>query len=137
MKRRNFIHALSGLPFMGMLAASTVETIIYVHDLTLTRQKVAVFDLDGKTYGLKMTEEYIEAVRECHGTDPIELLREFVSTCTEWTVTRGATRIESRIGRIPEYEEASCLFVKEYKTPDVPEYRVSFRAGDHGLFWRL
>lgn len=136
MKRRNFIHALSGLPFVGMLSAATVETIIYVHDLTLTRQKVAVFDLDGKTYGLKMTDEYIEAVRECHGTHPIELLRQFVSICTESTPAHGATRIESRIGRIPEYEEVSCLFTKEYKTSG-PEFRVAFRAGDHGLFWRL
>lgn len=119
---------LSGLPFVGALQAAPIlhpsvpKTTIFVYDRTLTREKIAVFDLEGKTYGMRMSYEYMEAVEECHSVSAIDLLVQFVSICVEGiTGTMPQVVVRQRIGRVPEYEEAKCVFSKYF----VPEDETS------------
>ena len=152
MDRRTFCSALSSLPFAGILAASPriagPKTIIYVHEFILTQQIVAVFDLDGKTYGLRMSDEYMKDVQDIHSVDPLELVVRFVET-----VTGGSAGVQKRVGALPEFIDAKCVFSKYYILPDEtmekdvryrrlsPDdkymcyFKVSIEAGNHFVFW--
>jgi len=141
MNRRTFC----SLPLAGALAAtpatpalSTPKTTIFIHDFALTREKVAVFDLDGVTYGLRWSMELEEDIWAIHSVDPLSLVRRFVET-----TTGGTAIVQNRIGSLPEYEEARIMFVKHYDTSSFSIWfpktllciRVVFEAGPHNVFW--
>jgi len=120
MKRRALLSLITTLPLVARIRPAThskssgrlsIDLNIYDRDSHV----VAVFTLEGTTYGIRIRKEIINDLAKNTSQSPETILSRFLYTVTGGAITGGAdVHIRYRSSLIPQYQYAHINFITEY-----------------------